>query len=121
MKQSTRLLRNRFNKKKTTQRFKNWKLIQRYLVQANLCCFCKKPLHGEVHIDHVNPISHSSSNRVNNYSNLVITCKICNKIKSDKTGIQYPEWVKRRKNKLKNVKYADKIKLSEEIKHGYKQ
>ena len=119
MKQSTLYLRKRFNQKKSTGRFKNWKKIQRYCYQINRCAFCCKPLHGEVHVDHIRPLSHSTSNKINQYSNLVVACKTCNKMKSDKTGIQYPEWIRRRKEKFKNTDYKTLIKLSEEAKHGF--
>jgi len=119
MKQSTLYLRNRFNLKKTTRRFKNWKQIQRWVYQANLCAFCRKPLHGEIHIDHIRPISHSTSNRINQYSNLVISCPTCNKMKSDKTGVQYPEWVKRRKDKYARADYKTLLQISEEAKRGF--
>ncbi len=119
MKQSTLYLRKRFNQKKSTGRFKNWKQIQRWVFQCGRCAYCRKPLHGEIHIDHVRPLSHSSSNRINQYSNLVISCKTCNKLKSDKVGIEYPEWIKRRKEKYKNADYKTLIKLSEEAKYGF--
>lgn len=118
MKQSTILLRKRFSQKKKTTRFRNWKLIQRYVYQANRCAYCLKPLHGEVHVDHVRPISRSKSNRVNDYANLVVSCKTCNRLKLDQTGFKYPEWIIRRKNKCKHTPYIDLIKLAEEIKYG---
>lgn len=118
MKQSTVQLRKRFNQKKTSNRFKNWKQIQRYVFQLGRCAWCLKPLHGEVHIDHVRPLSHSKSKRINNYTNLVVSCKTCNRLKADQTGFAYPNWITRRKNKCKNTPYTDLIKLSEEIKNG---
>ena len=118
MKQSTLILRKRFQQKKATNRFKNWKQIQREVWQANRCAYCLKPLCGEVHIDHVRPISHSKSNRINNYSNLVISCKTCNRLKLDKTGIEYPDWIIRRKNHYKKCSYGDLIRISEEMKYG---
>lgn len=118
MKQSTLRLRKRFQQKKATNRFKNWKRIQRYVYQMNRCAWCLKPLRGEVHIDHVRPISHSRSVRINDYNNLVISCKTCNRLKLDQTGFKYPTWITRRKNKCRNTQYIDLIKLSEEIKNG---
>lgn len=119
MKQSTIYLRNRFNQKKSTRRFKNWKQIQLNLYQCRRCAYCKRPLHNEHQIDHVRPLSHSKSLRVNQYSNLVVTCKTCNKLKSDKTGVKYPEWVKRRKKKYRKADYKTLLELSEEAKNGF--
>lgn len=118
MKQSTLRLRKKFQQKKVTKRFKNWKQIQRWCWQLNRCAYCRKVLSGEVHLDHVRPLSHSTSDRINNYNNLVICCKICNKLKSDNTGVDYPEWINRRKQRFRNMHYRDLIKLSEEIKNG---
>lgn len=118
MKQSTLKIRKRFEQKKATRRFKNWKLVQRYCFQGNRCAWCKKTLNGEVHIDHVRPISHYRSEKINNYNNLVISCKTCNKLKSDQTGFVYPEWILRRKQKCKIASYSDLIKIAEEIRNG---
>lgn len=119
MKQSTLILRKKFQQKKTTRRFRNWKKIQRWVYQCGRCAYCRRMLSGEVHIDHVRPLSHSRSQRINNYSNLVISCKTCNKLKSDTTGVEYPEWIIRRKRRAKNASYIDLLRLSEEIENGY--
>ena len=119
MKKSTLILRKRFQQKKATNRFKNWKKIQRWVYQCNRCAHCRKVLSGEVHIDHIRPLSHSKSPRINNYSNLVISCKTCNRLKSDQTGVDYPEWINRRKRNYRYAPYSELIKLSEEIKHGF--
>ena len=119
MKKSTIILRRKFNQKKTTNRFRNWKKIQRWVYQLNRCAYCRKTLGGEVHIDHVSPLSHSKSQRINNYANLVISCKTCNRLKSDQTGVDYPEWINRRKRNYRYTPYSELIKLSEEIKHGF--
>ena len=116
MKRSTLRLRNRFNNKRNTRRFKNWKSIQRMVFQCNRCAYCRKLLRGEVHVDHVRPLSHSTSDRINNYSNLVVACKNCNKIKGCTVGVEYPEWVARRKSKFRQADYKYLLKLAEEMK-----
>lgn len=118
MKRSTLILRKRFQQKKATNRFKNWKKIQREVWQCNRCSYCRKPLYGEIHIDHVRPLSHSKSDRINNYSNLVICCKTCNRLKLDKTDVEYPDWIIRRKKKFKNCSYGDLLRIAEEMKYG---
>ena len=118
MKQSTLRLRKKFQQKKATNRFKNWKKIQREVFQSNRCAYCRRVLTGEVDLDHVIPLSHSKSDRINNYSNLVICCKTCNRLKLDRTGIDYPEWIIRRKKRFKNCSYSDLLKISEEIRNG---
>ena len=118
MKQSTKKLRRKFQQKKTTNRFRNWKKIQRWVWQCNRCAYCRKPLLGEVQIDHVRPVSHYKSERINNYNNLVLTCRTCNRLKLDKTGVEYPEWILRRKRKTQYTAYKDLLKIAEEIRDG---
>lgn len=40
-------------------------------------------------------------------------------MKSDKTGVQYPEWVKRRKDKYARADYKTLLQISEEAKRGF--
>lgn len=55
--------------------------VQRlYDAQDGLCHWCKAPLNGHYHVDHVIPVSRGGSN---DPSNLVLACQHCNCSKND--------------------------------------
>ena len=111
MKRQTQRLRNQFNNKKNTTRFHNWYTIQRFAIQMNRCGYCFRVLNGNAQIDHVNPVC-SGNKSVNNYSNLIICCKTCNRLKGIKRGVEYPRWIVERKNKLSKLNRKDLLLLA---------
>lgn len=96
----------------TTQRYHMWRISKSYIVwrnnqrqlQRNKCFYCQCSLKNVMtNVEHVKPISLGGTNK---YSNLVLSCKECNKAKgSNKPN---PEWVKKARllgkanNKLSN-------------------
>lgn len=97
-----RTLRTQFQNRYNTPRFKNWKRLQ-LLAQNWRCAYCKCDLHGiRYEIDHVQPLcsARTTTTRLNNYANLVITCSNCNRIKGTQRGWIYPAWIKNNKKKL---------------------
>lgn len=118
MKKSTIKYRKQFEKRKANKSYWNWRDIQQYVFQINRCAYCRRSLSDDRQVDHVNPISHATSKSVNYRSNWVISCPTCNKIKSDTAGVEYPQWVARRKEKFKKMKHTELLKLARRMKNG---
>lgn len=57
-----------------------------YALQEGRCAYCGITLHGEYHVDHVQPISRGGSNWPDN---LAIACRDCNHSKSNKTVAEW--------------------------------
>ena len=64
----------------------------RLLKEQNFeCYFCKKPINiKSMEIDHLRPISRGGDN---SFKNLAACCALCNKSKTNKTEVEYRQWV----------------------------
>lgn len=113
--QSTRQRRNEFRVQRSSERFKVWRIIQRYAVQLNRCAYCRRQLVGPTIVDHVRPVSSQRNATVNSYANLVVSCRMCNLRKSYRTGVDYPEWVRRRVQRLRNYNRQELLNLSRQM------
>ena len=109
---ATRQRRSEFRVQRSSERFKIWRIIQRYAVQLNRCAYCRQQLVGPTIVDHVRPVSSRRNATVNSYANLVVSCRVCNLRKSYRPGVDYPEWVRRRIQRLRNYSRQDLIALS---------
>lgn len=97
-------MRLQFQNRYNTDRFRNWKRLQ-LLYQNWKCAYCRCDLHGiKYEIDHVRPLysARKKTSRLNNYSNLVISCRECNRKKGISTNYSYPEWIKKNRDKIRN-------------------
>lgn len=54
--------------------------------QDGLCAYCRSPMFGVYHIDHVMPISRGGADKL---ENLALACPSCNSQKYNKTGEEY--------------------------------
>ncbi|WP_427916420.1 HNH endonuclease [Stenotrophomonas maltophilia] len=57
--------------------------------QKDLCAYCRTPLNGAGHVDHMTPVAKGGTNEI---KNLVLACTQCNKEKHAKTGHEYFTW-----------------------------
>lgn len=64
-----------------------WELAE---AQDWLCAYCEKPLFGEFHVDHMQPLSRAGSD---DWKNLAITCVECNLRKGSKTAVEFMLWM----------------------------
>ena len=55
---------------------------QMYEDQQGLCAYCETPLFGTFHVDHIIPVTKGGRN---DWTNLAVTCPLCNMSKSDRT------------------------------------
>ena len=56
--------------------------------QDHLCAYCEGPLFGELHVDHMIPISQGGRN---DWTNLAVTCPACNLHKNARTAEEFME------------------------------
>lgn len=62
--------------------------------QNDSCYYCNKKLFNAGEYDHMTPLSRGGSN---SSSNLVLSCRTCNRDKREKTAAEYFLWLKSRK------------------------
>lgn len=69
---------------------KLWKKIQKQVFERDdyVCAYCRQA-GGKLEVDHVIPISRGGTNKL---SNLVTSCRHCNRQKHDKTADEYLKW-----------------------------
>ena len=66
------------------------KVIAVYNKTGGRCWYCGKELDDDFQIDHANPINKGGSDDI---SNLLPSCNVCNRRKSDKTVEEYREYL----------------------------
>jgi 5-methylcytosine-specific restriction endonuclease McrA len=54
--------------------------------QGRLCAYCESPLNGHYHVDHMLPLSRGGRN---DWTNLAVTCRICNLSKGSVTAEEF--------------------------------
>ena len=62
-----------------------WRMLED---QDHLCAYCEVPLFGNFEIDHMVPISKGGSN---DWSNIALTCRYCNRSKYNRTVEEFME------------------------------
>jgi 5-methylcytosine-specific restriction endonuclease McrA len=65
-------------------------LTAMYEDQQGLCAYCEKPLLGDYHPDHMQPLSAGGAH---DWSNIALTCPTCNLQKNAKTAEEFMELV----------------------------
>lgn len=58
--------------------------------QGGLCAYCECSLEGGFHVDHMLPISRRGTN---DWSNIAVTCPLCNWSKNNKTTEEYWDYL----------------------------
>jgi 5-methylcytosine-specific restriction endonuclease McrA len=71
--------------------------------QRDLCAYCRIPLDGAGHVDHMTPVAKLGTNKI---KNLVLACFQCNTEKHAKTAKEYFAWRARRDLPVRKLAYA---------------
>ena len=71
--------------------------------QKDLCAYCRVPLDGSGHVDHMTPVAKGGTNEM---GNLVLACYQCNTEKHAKTAQEYFAWRANRDLPVLKLAYA---------------